>query len=136
MADDGVDHILVDVQLMQHFVCLDAVLLGVEFKVDVVEHSDGRPEIHAFGVKFLGKLAHDLGNGLGVLDMEGVLVVAHNKLLGLLNSGDVAHIFTSSEYDAPFYYQNISKSTGNILFSRLKKCDIIAEGADEHGRKV
>lgn len=95
MADNGVDYRFVYVQLVQHLVGLDAVLLGIQLKVYVVKHADSCPELDTLGVKFLGELAHDLGNGLGVLKMESVLVEAADKLSGLLNGGDVTHKYHS-----------------------------------------
>ena len=96
MADYRMDHVFVDVQLMQYLICLDAVLLRVQLKIYVVEHADGLPELHVFRVVFLGKLAHDLGNGLAVLDMERLLVIALKQLMRLLDCRNIAHVYTSS----------------------------------------
>ena len=92
MADHRVDDLLVNIQFMEHFVCLYAVLLGVQLKINVVEHSHRAPEVHVFRVVFSGKLPHDLGDGLRVLDVEGFLVVLFYKLFGLLGCRYVAHI--------------------------------------------
>ena len=90
------DHVFVDVQLMQYLICLDAVLLGVQLKINVVEHTYGFPELHVLRVVFLGKFAHDLGNGLAVLDMKRLLVIALKQLMRLLDCRNIAHVYTSS----------------------------------------
>ena len=91
MADDRVDHVLVDIQLMQQLICLDAVLLRPQLKVDVVEHPDRAPEVLVLRVVFLRDLSHDLRHGLGVLKMERVSVILLDQISGLVDSGDVTH---------------------------------------------
>ena len=93
MAYNCVDDRLVNVLFAQKLLCLDAVLLGVKLKIYVMEHADGSPVIDSLGVVFLCKLTHDLGNGLGVLEVERLLVKLGDKLPCLLDCGNVAHMY-------------------------------------------
>ena len=92
MTYDGVDHRFVYVLVAQHLLRLDAVLLGVKLKINIVKHADGGPVIDSLGVKFLCKLAHDLGNGLGMLEVERLFVELGDTLSCLIDCGDVAHL--------------------------------------------
>ena len=94
MADYGVDHFLIHIQLVQHLVGLDAVLLRVQLKIDIVQHTHRAPEIHVLRVKLLGQLSHHLGDSLRVLDMKGFLIVTHHKLFGLFRAWDITHVFS------------------------------------------
>ena len=88
-------HVLVNVQLMQYLICLDAVLLRIQLKIYVVEHADSFPEFHILRVVLLGEFANDLGYGLAVLDMERFFVIALKQLMCLLDCRNIAHVYTS-----------------------------------------
>ena len=91
MADHGVDDALVYIELVQQLVGLDAVLLGPLLKIYVVEYAHGAPVVDVLGVVGLRDLAHDLADGLGVLDVEGLRIIALYELERLLGRGDIAH---------------------------------------------
>ena len=93
MAAHGVDDALVYVELMQELVGLHAVLLGPLLEVYVVKYADGAPVVGVLGVAGLRNLAHDLADGLSVLDMEGLGIIALYELERLLGSGNIAHGF-------------------------------------------
>ena len=60
MAYHGVDDVLVNVQLVQHFICLDAVLLRVQLKIYIMQHTHRAPEVDVLRVVLFGELPHDL----------------------------------------------------------------------------
>ena len=94
MADHRVDDLLVHIQLMEHLLGLDAVLLRVQLKIDIVQHPHGTPEVHVLRVKLPGQLSHHLRDSLRVLDMKGFLIITHHKLFGLFRAGDITHVFS------------------------------------------
>ena len=76
VADNAVDDLLVHLMLSQHFLCLDAVFLGVQLKIDIVEDAYHFPELSFVAVaQFLGIPAQNTANGFGVLTVEGILIV-------------------------------------------------------------
>ena len=60
MADNSMDDVLVYIVLVQQLYRLDAVLLRIQLKIDVMQHSDGAPEIDVLRIVFFCKFAHDL----------------------------------------------------------------------------
>ena len=91
VADYAMDHILVDIQFMQNFVCFHTVLIRIHLKINIVQHAHRSPEIYALGVVFLGKLSHNLGHDLRMLKVKRLFIVAFNKLFCLFWTGYVTH---------------------------------------------
>ena len=80
---------------MEDLIGLHTVLLGIKLKVYVVEHADNTPEIDPLRVVLPGDLPHDLGDGFGMLDVKGLLVILCDQGPGFLNTRYVAHRRTS-----------------------------------------
>ena len=70
---------LVDVLGGEQLLALDAVLFGVQFKVDIVEHTHRFPIIHLFRIVGLGIPAQNARHHLSVMEMEGVLIVLFSE---------------------------------------------------------
>ena len=92
MAHGRAHDTLVDVLRPAKLHALDAVLLGIQLKVDVVEHTHGLPVIYPLGVILGGVPAHDAGHDLSVAQVEGVLIVLFQNFQRLFRSGNVAHV--------------------------------------------
>ena len=79
MADDCVDHVLVHILRVKQLHRLDTVLVGIELKINIVQHTDSRPIILLPRIVFLREPPHHMGHGLGVLDMKGLLIIFLNN---------------------------------------------------------
>ena len=68
MARGGADEALVKPRFAHELLRLDAVLVGIHLKVEVVQKPDDLPEIRfvAIAERFCVP-AHDVGHGIGVL---------------------------------------------------------------------
>ena len=68
MARGGADEALVKTVFPHDLLRLDAVLIGIHLKVEVVEKTDDLPEIRFIAVAELFRVpAHHVGDGVGVL---------------------------------------------------------------------
>ena len=86
VADHRVDQPLLQAPLPHDLLLLDAVLLRVPLKIQVVQQANQPPEIGFLAVaQLLGKVAHDALHDLGVLQMKGVLIVFRQQLPGFLS---------------------------------------------------
>ncbi len=75
MTTDGMDHFFAHATFAQQFGSLDAMLLRVLLKVDVVQQPDNSPEIHFVGkAQLTGIPAHDSLHRQRMLQVERVLV--------------------------------------------------------------
>lgn len=75
MAADGMNHFFAHAAFVQQFGSLDAMLLRVLLKVDVVQQPDYSPEIHFVGkAQLTGIPAHDSLHRQRMLQVERVLV--------------------------------------------------------------
>ena len=75
MTIDGMNHFFVHATFAQQFGSLDAMLLRVQLKVDVVQQPDHPPEIHFVGkAQLTGIPAHDSLHRQRMLQVERVLV--------------------------------------------------------------
>ena len=71
---NGVNHLRTGIDLSQQLRRLDAVLLGVAFKVHVVEKTAQTPEVRVFAL-LLRIPAHNALNGQGVENVKRLLIV-------------------------------------------------------------
>ena len=92
MAGDGVDDALVHVQPAQELLRLDAVLLGPLLEIYVVEYAHRAPVVDVLRVARFGDFPEHLADGLGVLYMEGLGIIALDKLERLFGCGYIAHV--------------------------------------------
>ena len=84
VAADGVDQPLVRAVFPQDFLAADAVLIGILFKIQVVEKARQAPEILLLPVTELtGEIAQHPLHRPGVLQMKGLPVVPGQQLPGL-----------------------------------------------------
>ena len=94
VAAHRVDEVVVRAALFQQLRCLDAVLVGVLLKVDVVEQTHVAPEIHVLAVaQLLGVPTHDPFHRQRVLEMEMILIVLAQQLPRCLSIHGLFHVW-------------------------------------------
>ena len=92
MAGRGVDQPLVEVALAHDLLRLDAVLIGIALKVQIMQQADNAPEIHFVPVtELLREIAHDTLDRAGMMQMERILVILRQQCPGFLPVQLLAH---------------------------------------------
>ena len=92
VASSGVDQPLVEIPLAHDLLRLDAVLIGITLKVQIMQQADNAPEIHLVAVaELLREIAHDALNRAGVVQMERILVIFRQQRPGFLPVQLLAH---------------------------------------------
>ena len=96
MAGRGVDQPLVEIALAHDLLRLDAVLVGITLKVQVMQQADNAPEIHLVPIaELLREVAHDALDRAGMVQMERVLIIFRQQLPGFVPVQLLAHSKTS-----------------------------------------
>ena len=80
MAGCGVDDGLIDAPFPHDLLGFDAVLVGILFKVQVVEQAHDGPEVLLLPIaQLLGEPAHHVRDGIGVFQVKFPLIVLLQK---------------------------------------------------------
>ena len=86
MADHGVDQPFLNAPLTQNLLLLDAVLLRILLKIQIMQQPHQAPELFLIAIAQLpGEIAHHALNNLGVLQMKGVLIVFCQQCPGFIS---------------------------------------------------
>ena len=92
VAGRGMDQPLVEIPLAHDLLRLDAVLIGIALKIQIMQQADDAPEIHLVAVaELLREIAHDALDRAGMMQMERILVILRQQCPGFLPVQLLAH---------------------------------------------
>ena len=86
------DQPLVEIPLAHDLLRLDAVLIGIALKIQIMQQADNAPEIHLVAVaELLREIAHNALDRAGMMQMKRILVILRQQCPGFLPVQLLAH---------------------------------------------
>jgi hypothetical protein len=86
VADDRMDKALVHAAFAQDLRLLRAVLVGILLKIQIVQDTDGLPEVRLIGIaKLGGKIPHHIAHDTRVQAVEFTLIIFAQQVPCLLS---------------------------------------------------